>query len=253
MKLLAFSDIHLDAVTAGCSRRAEVLEFLARVSDISLAAGVDIVAFAGDAHDPGNLLDPLFTSDLLRVFGELSHLGGSPAVIAVAGNHDVVDTSELYDGSPVTTLTPLRASHLDRVRVFDRPHAAVVIPGWAVLGLPYISRAHAEVAAEWDRVAFEQARRLVKAGNRLIVIGHRTVPGAVFSSESVEMTRGRDQDFPFDHIQALKPALVLNGHYHKRQLIRNGDLTVAVPGSPIRFTFGEASEVSKGVMLVEVR
>lgn len=256
MKLLAFSDIHLDAVTAGKPRRAEVLEFLGRVVDIARTQAVDVVVFAGDAHDPGQVTDALFASDLIRWGTNLVRARFAPSFVAVAGNHDVVDSSETFLSEPVTSLTPLRVAaqcmsqeEAARVHVFDRPHIRVVKEGWAVLGLPYLSRAHSRMHEEWDALAFRQAQAFVDKGGKLIVVGHRTIPGAQISSETSEMARGRDQVFPIDQVKRLKPALVINGHYHMRQTFVWDQLPIEIPGSPIRFTFGEIEQTQKGVLL----
>lgn len=260
MKALVFSDIHLDAVTAGAARRAEVLEFVGTAMELAIRHEVELVVFAGDAHNPGSLLDPLYTADLIRRIFAFARATLQFIVVAVAGNHDVVDTSELFLGSPVTTLTPVRAAAIAclsseeaaRVHVFDRPYTRMIAPGWAVLALPYVSRVHATNWDAWDRHAFGTAQRYVDDGVRLIVVAHRVVPGAQISSESIEMAKGQDLIFPFDEVAKLKPAFVINGHYHSRQTVEHDGLSISIPGSPLRFTFGEAEQVAKGVMIVEI-
>lgn len=252
MRLMAFSDIHLDAVTAGKSRRAEVVQFLASAREIATKEAVDLVIFGGDAHDPGWLADPLYSAELISGIMKFNQ-----PVVAVAGNHDVVDTSELFDEQPVTTLTPLRAAarfsaSSPSVKVFDKPGVQWFSVEWVVLGLPYLSRAHLALGARWLEQAVEEARRHTAVGRNLIVVGHLVVPGAVMGSESIEMAKGQDQLFPLAAIEALKPAVVINGHYHARQVVKLGELEVLVPGSPLRFTFGEAEQVSKGVLMVDL-
>ena len=257
---MAFSDIHLDAVTAGKSRKAEVLAFIENVFHLAQKHGADLVIFSGDAHNPGRLLDSLYAAEMIRYVFAFVRSALAPVFIAVAGNHDVIDTSELYLQSPVTTLTPLRAAAIAclapelmrRVHVFDRADSRSVVPGWSVLGLPYISRAHSHQQPSWEDHAFHCAQRQVDEGDKLIVVGHRIVPGAVMSSESQEMARGQEQLFPATRVAALKPALVINGHYHARQTVEFEGLQIQIPGSPLRFTFGEADEVAKGVLYAEL-
>lgn len=250
MKLLAFSDIHIDAVTAGRARKAEVVGFLERVRSIAIDERVDLVIFAGDAHDPGNLLDPMYSAEL--IFG-LMHF--QAPLVAIAGNHDVVDTSELFNNKPVTTLTPLRAAAMFSqkcVRVVEMPMTVEPIPGWVVLGLPYVARAFAACNEAWLDSAFLQVEERMQEGARLIVVGHMVVPGAAIGSESAEMAKGQEQMFPFARVDRLKPDFILNGHYHARQIVKTSGMQIAIPGSPLRFTFGEAAEVSKGVLIVEL-
>jgi DNA repair exonuclease SbcCD nuclease subunit len=259
VKLLAFSDIHLDAVTAGKPRRKEVLSFLQHVWQLVEKHAVDLVIFAGDAHDPGSLTDSMYAADLIRRFSIFPLAQSKPTFVAVAGNHDVVDTSETFIDNPVTTLTPFRVAcetmlpeHRALIHVFERPNTREVRKGVAVLGLPYVSRAHAKHFPTWEAHAFNVARGYVKEGHKLVVVGHRVIPGAKMTSESVEMARGQDQLFPFDEVAALNPAIVINGHYHAHQTVRQTGFDIHIPGSPVRFTFGEAQEHSKGVLLAEI-
>lgn len=257
MRTLSFSDIHLDAVTAGKPRRAEVLEFLQNVFNVLSQQNIDLLIFAGDAHDPGGLLDPLYTSDLIRYMFAFLRAVSCPVVVAVAGNHDVVDTSEMFLGSPVTALTPLRAAvgacltneWAARMHIFDRPFTRRINANYAVLGLPYVSRVHLPSLERWEAHAFEQADEYVARGVKVIVVGHKIVPGARMGSESREMAKGQDQIFPFDRVMRLNPALVINGHYHAHQEFNHESFTIRVPGSPVRFTFGEIDDTAKGVFL----
>lgn len=258
MRVLVFSDIHLDAVTAGRERLSEVRSFLTEAWHVAEKNKVDVVIFAGDAHDPASMHDALYTSELLRMLATYVRAPWNPIMVLVAGNHDVVDTSELFLGSPITTLSPLRAAmallppdQTEKVHIFDRPFTRKITNEWAVLGLPYISRAHSASIEVWDHHAFECAREYAGKGMKLIVAGHRVVPGAAISSETTEMARGQDQLFPVERVAALSPALVINGHYHARQVVQVGGLDVHIPGSPLSFTFGEADEVAKGVLLAE--
>jgi DNA repair exonuclease SbcCD nuclease subunit len=252
MRILIFSDIHLDAVTAGNPRKQEVVEFLRHVQQAATAHEVDLVIFSGDAHDSGWLLDPLYTAEL--IWGLLSF---KQDVIAVAGNHDVVDTSELFDGEPVTTLTPLRVASKftpqlqRRCFVADRPKLVKISAKWAVLCLPYVSRVHSKVSGEWLEHAVVEAAEFGQGGGKLIVVGHRVVPGAVMGSESAEMAKGQDQMFPFAEVAQLQPAVVINGHYHARQVVRVEGLEVNIPGAPLQFTFGETEE-PKGVTVMQL-
>lgn len=265
MKLLVFSDIHLDAVTAGKPRRAEVVEFLRLVRDIAIAQQVELVIFSGDAHDSGWLLDPLYSAELI----EALFLFHTP-VIAIPGNHDVIDTSELFHEAPISTLTPVRAAyrflqaHRHPVHVMERPELVRVgrstTKDWAVLALPYVSRAHRAMNDRWLDEAFASAQRHVDEGYGLIVVGHLVVPGAAMGSESHEMAKGQDQLFPVERVAALKPKVVINGHYHARQVVTlpvlgapvAPGLEIVIPGSPLRFTFGEADEIAKGVTIMEL-
>lgn len=260
MRVLIFSDIHLDAVTAGRHRYEEVQLFLDELLNHASTKHAELVMFAGDAHDRGSSLDAFYSSVLTRFFFAAARLRTEPAVVAIAGNHDVYDTSVLFRSQPITTLTPVRAAVTDalpaelstRVHILDRPHTRAIGSDWAVLALPYVSRVHSEQHPLWEAHAIQVAQKYRDEGRQLIVVGHRVIPGAKMGSESVEMAKGQDMLFPVDAVEKLTPALVINGHYHKRQTCKVGKLEVEIPGSPIRFTFGDAADVVKGSLLVEL-
>jgi hypothetical protein len=140
----------------------------------------------------------------------------------------------------------------ERMHIFERPLTQRVNKAWAVLALPYVSRAHQSALPGWLDHAFKQAHEYSDDGLKLIVVAHLVIPGARISSESIEMARGQDQLFPFERVAALDPAIVFNGHYHAKQVVKSHGLSLVIPGSPVRFTFGEAEEVEKGVVLAEV-
>lgn len=261
MNVLAFSDIHLDAVTAGKSRRLEVVSFLDSVARFVADRKTELIIFSGDAYNPGSLMESMYCADFLRRMLSLAKGDHEPLVVAVAGNHDVVDTSELFLSEPLTTLTPLHSAAVHaldfenpgRLVVFNRPKVVVCDKqGFAVLGLPYLSRAHAKSRAKWMEMAFESALQAKKSGLKLIVVSHLVIPGARMGSESYELARGADQLFPFAEVARLRPTLVLNGHYHMRQIIEADGFEIIIPGSPLRFTFAETEDVSKGLTLVEI-
>jgi predicted phosphodiesterase len=65
------------------------------------------------------------------------------------------------------------------------------------------------------------------------------------------MSRGRDLDLPLARIAELRPALVVNGHYHKPQVVQTGGVEVVIPGSPLSFTTDDPA-AGKGYVVAEV-
>lgn len=256
MKLLIISDLHIDAVTLGVERRPELLEYLQRVTAAAWDEKVDVVVFAGDAHDPGLMLAPQYTYDLIQWFGELARISRKRCLIGIAGNHDVVEVSW-----PLTTLTPVAAALGDVTFIAETPDAiSIDSEGVTFLLLPYIARAVLECGSilrgsrtpqEALDAAFLTAHRARRRGDRVVVVGHRTVPGALVGSESIEMSRGRDYDLPLDELRALEPALVINGHYHRPQVVPGPGFDIVIPGSPLSFTTDDPAS-GKGYVIAEV-
>lgn len=250
MKVLLTSDWHLDATTAGVRRLDEFRDYLREVVDTANAERVDAILVLGDYFNPGGMDAHGLTCHLMSA----AHvLAGAAPVVMLAGNHDVVETSEGW-----TTLSPLWLAsnagypwNVEQVHVAQLP-ATILVNGIAVLCLPYTAASIADDAAAGLRDAIKDAATMVAEGAPLVVIGHLSVPGAILSSESREMARGRDLDFPFEMVAGLRPVLVANGHYHRAQTVTgpNG-LEVLIPGSPWRVTFGESEDTDKGFTIVE--
>lgn len=262
MRLLVTSDWHLDAMTLGHPRREELIAYLKRLQRAVSDEAIDAVVFAGDAADPGSMFGCRYEADMIRWFFELAFASRLKMLLAIAGNHDVVETS-----SPLTTLTPAceaLACWTTSVHVAVKEVPAVVHAvehNVAFLALPYVARAWADAEARGEQtvtgpehlmdVAFATAQRLRDQDCKIVVVGHRTVPAAQLGSESLEMSRGRDLDLPIDRIAALRPALVINGHYHKPQVVQTGGIEVVIPGSPLSFTTDDPA-AGKGYVIAEV-
>lgn len=259
MRILFTSDWHDDAVTLGVSRRAELKAYYDRVADEAGRRDVDVVVFCGDAFDPGSMLHALYETDVSCAFHRFAYAVTSGKVIAIAGNHDVVEVDE-----PLSTISPIGIGN-EHVQVFDAPGTMTLADNDGVvlfLLLPYVSRAWAdgEQKGKLDDLigptestdnAFAEALRARKDGTRVVVVGHMSVPGAVISSESVEMARGRDLDLPIARIRELEPAVVVNGHYHRPQVVDYDGVQVVIPGSPLSFTTSDDAQ-GKGFVVVDV-
>lgn len=252
LKLLVSSDWHLDASTAGLQRFSEVRAFVDTLRGVIHEQRVDLFIHTGDLFDPGHLRESFYQSELLRMAAELNRAATCGSVW-LSGNHDVLE-----DSGPVTTLSPLAA--LSRHWLMASPHHQLDVAELpacytrgpvALLCLPYVSRAAMDTPgfrSAWVD-AFEQASSY--AGGRLVVLSHLSLPNMHPGSE-LEMPRGREVDFPVELVLELKPAVVLQGHYHARQVVNVRGLEVQVVGAPVRFTFGERGDGERGYLLVEV-
>jgi DNA repair exonuclease SbcCD nuclease subunit len=248
------TDLHLDASTAGVSRFDEVIDSTDSFVDAVKTQRIETAVLMGDYFDPGKLNASKMVTALLGLIRRISFAGAS-RVFVMAGNHDVIESSEIW-----TTISPLREVYgfsASRVFVDEVPKFHVIerardagTKSFGLLTLPFVARA-AEAEAN---ARFDEAVQLAQRANfPVIVAGHRTIEGAQVGSESLEMARGRDSAFPVEAIKSINPVAIFNGHYHRRQTIRIGGLTIHVPGSPVRFTFGEQSDGDpKGFAIFEV-
>jgi len=243
MRYLLFSDVHDDSVTNGVPREPEVEEFYGKI--LGSLEGIDTVVFSGDLCD-------VDSRDVLRSVSRFIALGIDVVArgvnfVAIPGNHGVLHSSRV-----VTTMSPLaRVAEYDH---WSRHGAGIFVaelPRYFervnVLCLPYVSK-RVYLSGQYIDAARDA---FVDAAKGCVVVSHLTVPGAVLGNESSEMARGDDQLLPVDTIKRLEPSLVVNGHYHRRQTVSVGGLTVEVPGSPCSFSF-DGDETDKGFLIAEV-
>lgn len=247
MKLLITGDWHLDAVTAGVARLTDVETTFNEVVRRVRSESIDVVVFLGDLTNPDKGTRTLRAVTAgVRILKYLIRESGC-AVVAIAGNHDVV-----LDSTGLTSLTVIReAFGTNRigepggqmVEYFDvTPGMVAVVENPAVLklhsenshawlvGLPFVSP-----ACQYDPEKFIRLVGDCRPVGNLVVAGHLQLEGAILGSESTDMPRGRDVAFPINAAKALDPILMCNGHYHKRQTVRG----VECPGSLARLAFGE--------------
>ena len=255
MKMILFSDIHLDAVTAGKPRLEELEAFLKNIVAATRDIKPDVVAFLGDAFDPGPG-ESKFSAILAHYQRQLrSEFFGT--TMWIAGNHDV--TEDVWNDRPVTMLSPLREfidgeDMEDYCRVAELP-VFTTAASTGFLLLPHVSATmrNRPEYAEWLDDAFDQAEHWTTEPNRqLVVLGHLNFDGMHGGSESEEMARGRDMLFPVERVAALKPDFVANGHYHARDVIKRGGLDIHIVGAPIHMTFGERHSGPRGYLVVEI-
>lgn len=228
MRALFTSDWHLDAMTLGRSRREEIVAAVQETVDVAIREKLDAYFFLGDLSDPddgGAVIGS--TEVLVRTAMQLAE-NGIPN-IWISGNHDVLE-----DGRGFTTLSVLRGlNDYDEFRLVlaEEPRLfRVVSPEFAVVALPYTATSHA-----YDVEAFLKKTLPEVRDQRVIVIGHLSVPGVQPGEETTEMPRGREVLLPTEVFKEFPNVTVFNGHYHRQQT-HDG---VHIPGSLARLTFGE--------------
>lgn len=200
MKLLAFSDLHLDAPFSGRGprlarlRRAELKNTLGRIVRLAAELEVDALMCAGDLYEH-ELYTPDTVQLLQRLFGEVAPI----PVLLAPGNHDwygpgsiyvtadwspnvhIFDSSNFtsYDGmegvrvwgfahrNPSQTPNPL-----DRFRVEGQALHIGLLHGSEVGGWATVARSHPEKI----RHAPFRAERIPNTGLAHCVVGHYHLP-----------------------------------------------------------------------------
>lgn len=259
MRVLVTSDWHLDAVTAGVPRREEVLAFAAKILRVAIDAKPDLFLHLGDWYTPGSMRDALYASDISRFIAAMGRvLLPRAGHVYLAGNHDELD---LFDREhpnldpagadpdrrlPVSTLTAVDVWMPVGGRVCEVPTAIALPNDWALLALPHCAPV---LGIDYAQAVRERAAMDPRA--KWIVASHLTIPGAMLGSESRELARGRDDLLPIDEIAKLSPRLIVNGHYHRPQVVPSAAGDIVIPGSPVRMTFAERND-PKGYLLIDL-
>lgn len=239
-RVLFFSDAHLDWVTGGLERFDEVSRALDQVYEHARDNPVDVAVFGGDLCDP-DVDSPLAHRAIARAVEFGLALERYAKTMWLVGNHDVIE-----DGRGSHTLMALAKAGLN---VYAEP-ATVLVGDVGFVLLPYASASRRydparyvnAVESPWDESGHCRVRRWV-------VAGHMTrVPGISHGSETADMPRGSDMDFPLAAVRSNlgEEAVCLNGHFHAR--CTTGP--VLVPGSLARLTHGEEGNVP-GFLVVE--
>jgi DNA repair exonuclease SbcCD nuclease subunit len=233
IKIVVTSDWHLDAITAGKRRHAEITTAIEQSVDFANEHEVDFYINLGDLTDPCNIRSYLA---IWIAMATRKSLNKRIYYISITGNHDVIE-----DGSGEHVMIPLE--HLDNTNVFDKAQVWK-LDSLNMIALPFTPSSH-----NYDPVEFiESYHKDIDKTKPTVVLGHLNIEGITPGSESTDMPRGRDVFLPVDTIRKYIPnAVILNGHYHKQQVF-NG---VHIPGSVARLTFGEA-ENKLGFLYLEI-
>jgi DNA repair exonuclease SbcCD nuclease subunit len=251
MKILVLSDLHLDWQTYGIVRKGDLTNALYDVLGTIIQHKVDRLLFLGDFCNPDSGS---------RVFGALEILLGFLFQTAfykvqsywLTGNHDIIQ-----DGSNTSTLEPLKAIFDSETggkifgssKVIDEPTFLTLGEGVHLLAFPYTP---SDKSYDLDKFV---AKTLCDSDitGTVIIAGHLTIPGIGPGSESLDMARGRDIEFPLEAIRAARKArhdlefILMNGHYHKAQSFEG----IIIPGSLERLTFNEEKNPT-GWYLLEI-
>ncbi len=280
LKLLHFSDAHIDIVTQGRRDAAtglplRVLDFLKALDTIvenAIAEKVDLVLFSGDAYKDRNPL-PTYQREWGRRIMRLSQ-AGIPSLLLV-GNHDISPAV-----GRANTLHEFATLEVPNVRVVDqmgfyKPEDLWNLP-LQVIALPWVTRSSlmanlqingsdlAEITTTIEEHITEWLKETIKKADAtvpLILLAHASVQGAVFGNERSVML-GNDMVVPGSIVRDGRLDYAALGHIHKKQDVNEGrQPPVVYPGSIERVDFNEIKddkyfalvELEKGSTKVEFR
>ena len=252
MKFLHISDLHIGKIVNDFSMLEDQRFLLDQISGMAASNEVDAVVIAGDIYDraipPGEAvtLFDAFLTELVRQ---------KIQVILISGNHDSperISFGESLLGAQGEHIAGVRKDSLTRVKLEERSSITEFVL------LPFIKSAQAGAANSAEAVEkllagyWEEEEEAAAKGqphkNRVLVT-HFFVTDAgrepeLSDSETTIHVGGLDN---VDASLFTGFDYVALGHIHKPQQIGNHPVWYA--GSPLKYSFGEATQV-KGALLV---
>lgn len=249
MRILLFSDVHLDVVTAGVVRFNEIQAACAQVVVAAMERRVDLVLFLGDLCDPDSVCAHAAASVAVDMATTLAEEGIASRWLV--GNHDVVEDGS--GASVLSALGPLNIVGSASIELRDHPGIETLVArgpgtgpnvdGVRLVSFPYTARSHA-----YDPVKFLESYNGEIDRTPTVVISHLMLEGIGPGSETADMARGRDVFLPVELVRHYFPnSIIFNGHYHAPQEFKG----VNVVGSLVRCRFDEAHNET-GFVVIDV-
>jgi len=270
IKLLHFSDAHIDIISQGRRdpesglpiRVMDFLKALDRIINVAIEEKVDLVLFTGDAfkdRNPASTYRREWDRRIMRL------AQSDIPILLLVGNHDISPAA-----GRANTLHEFETLQVPKVKVLSQPGFLRPADLWGlplqVIAIPYITRSTVMASLEIEglpanKITAELEERLSelvlgwleKKDNSLplILTAHASVEGAVYGQER-SVILGNDLTLPGSLVRDQRIDYVAMGHIHKAQDVNKGHKPpVVYPGSIERVDFGEAGD-DKYYSLVEL-
>ncbi|NSZ17961.1 exonuclease SbcCD subunit D [Agrobacterium vitis] len=252
MKILHTADLHLGRQLNGLSLDEDQDAILDQIVDALRTTRADILIIAGDIFDraaPPATAVRQFNAFLSRVAAETT-----AAVAIIAGNHDSGDRigamaimtdrqRALIQGPVARDMTPLVLHDAHGPVAFSAMPFAYEFAARECFADPAIATPQDVLAAQ-----VADARRSLPEGARWVVIAHAFVAGGTSGDTERPLAR-------VGGIETVSPEIfegahyVALGHLHRPQHVSAPHIRYS--GSPLAFSFGEASE-QKSMTLIDL-
>ncbi len=246
MKILHFTDTHIDAVQSGRwdpdtglpVRTMDFLKSLDTIIDTAIEEEVDLVLMAGDVYkdrNPTPRHQQAFASRILRL--ENAEI----QTFLLVGNHDMGASSTAHALTEFITWQPNFIQVVGDIYLHDSEAFDMVC-------LPWVHKSKLVIGEVIQQL--EELIEKMDPETPNIFLGHCSVVGAQFSSERLVML-GEDLMLPLKLLTESGFDYVALGHIHKFQSLNEDQHPpVIYPGSIERVDWGEAGE-EKGFVIVE--
>ncbi len=270
IKLLHFSDAHIDIISQGRRdpesglpiRVMDFLKALDRIMDAAIEEKVDLVLFAGDAFKDRNPAST-YRREWDRRIMRLTQAG--IPILLLVGNHDISPSS-----GRANTLHEFETLQVPKVKVLSQPCFLGPADLWnipiQIIAIPYLARStflsSMDLKDKSNKKVFTEIEEKIRQeisvwiekkdlSLPLVLMAHASVEGAVFGQER-SVILGNDLAFSSQMMKDPRFDYVAMGHIHKAQDVNKGNKPpVVYPGSIERVDFGEAGD-DKFYSLVEL-
>lgn len=248
MKLIHLSDLHLGKKVNGFSMLEDQKYILQEISEIINSEKIEAVLISGDIYDksvPQGEAVELFDSFLSGIFES------SRKVFIISGNHDSAE--RIAFGSKIMAagnfyVSPVYRGNIEKISLNDN---------YGVINfylMPFLKPAYVrQYFPETDILSANDAVKTVIGniqpdyGERNVILAHQFVAGADISESEEAYVGGTDivDGGIFDGFD-----YVALGHIHRAQSV--GRNTVRYCGSPVKYSFSEASHI-KSVTVADIK
>ncbi len=280
MRILHTSDWHLGRALEGRSRQKEQEDFIEEICLISDDQNIDCLILAGDVFDAFN--PPAFAEQLFYEALDRLSLGGSRAVVVLAGNHD--NPERLIAAAPIARRHGIVLLGLPSEEPYlstpDTGGVHIVrggaswlemaVPGCShgavILALPYPSETRLkellcdslddeslvmESYSNRVKLTFEQLSRQYRMDTVNIAASHIFVQGG-WTSDSERPVYSVGGAYTVDPgAMPGRAQYVALGHLHRPQVVAGSPALCRYAGSPLAYSFSEAGQ-AKSVTVVEI-
>lgn len=248
MKLIHLSDLHLGKKVNGFSMLEDQKYILQEISEIINSEKIEAVLISGDIYDksvPQGEAVELFDSFLSGIFES------GRKVFIISGNHDSAE--RIAFGSKIMAagnfyVSPVYRGNIEKISLND---------DYGVINfylMPFLKPAYVrQYFPETDILSANDAVKTVIGniqpdyGERNVILAHQFVAGADISESEEAYVGGTDivDGGIFDGFD-----YVALGHIHRAQSV--GRNTVRYCGSPVKYSFSEASHI-KSVTVADIK
>jgi DNA repair protein SbcD/Mre11 len=279
MKILHTADWHLGKKLDYFSRLPEQKEVMEEICEIAERESVDAVIISGDLFDnfnPSNEAVELFYKTLKKLTNNSKRF-----VLAIAGNHDSPERIEAPDpiarecgiffaGYPNTKVQPCNLDSGIKIERTDEGFMEVLLPGCEyplrIIITPYANEFRLKTFIHPDK-AEEQYREIIEEYWKKLADRYCDSTGVnIISAHLYIQKKGEEapeepeDERPILHVGGAQPIFsesvpqniqyVALGHIHRSQTIDKVPCPIIYSGSPLAYSFSEASQ-DKLVVLLE--